>query len=611
MKVYKVGSKISPRLTLPEDLPWRILGAVSKDLRLIESDSPNTDLPDLSNTPESERLSGAIRRRSRKELSDLTITFGPQCMLEGLVGDTKEAYSFFAKYQVGSLLKKYPEKGANSRQAAFSKFFQLEERCRLYNSENYKALLAISTRHPDFLGVVEEMQNDILRLIGEFPNVGSVYYNAKHGPGMSIGALYSEGRVTEFYKWSNLPYSCTRNCIPYAKEAILSDPRWIGALDDWYRREENIPLGAPIDLDHFWSKVIHVVEYSKITTVPKSAEIDRTIAIEPLLNLFLQLGVDQVIRRRLRARWNYDLDDQEPNQLLAKEAAMTDLFATVDLSGASDTISLKICEILLPPAWYALLLDLRAPLGRCEGTEAPYEKISSMGNGFTFALESLIFGALVRCAIRRTQSVRRSAVFGDDLIVPSTAFKYLVTILNLCGFSVNEGKSFASGPFRESCGKDYFLRYDVRPVFLTSKITTLPDLFYVHNAFMALEQRLDWAWSVRFSHTRALIRKYIPKQIRDHFYGPASDVFDSYLFSSRRLHKNSVGERIGYRITPTANRYSASKDSFFFRKLMVSLKSGRPKSNFWEKRSLPNSGNAFDIVRRDRVTYRVTRARVW
>jgi hypothetical protein len=102
-------------------------------------------------------------------------------------------------------------------------------------------------------------------------------------------------------------------------------------------------------------------------------------------------------------------------------------------------------------------MDLRSPKGVLVDKSYTFEKISSMGNGFTFALESLIFGALVRCAIRRTGSVKKSAVYGDDLIVPVTAAPYLKTLLEYFGFQLNEDKSFAAGPFRESCGKDFYL----------------------------------------------------------------------------------------------------------------------------------------------------------
>jgi hypothetical protein len=48
---------------------------------------------------------------------------------------------------------------------------------------------------------------------------------------------------------------------------------------------------------------------SKVRVVPKNAKTDRTICIEPDLNIFVQLGIGAVIRERLKA-YGLDLNTQ-------------------------------------------------------------------------------------------------------------------------------------------------------------------------------------------------------------------------------------------------------------------------------------------------------------
>lgn len=616
MKDIMATEILSKRLEIRSDVHWRIFKALSIDLGFVKGHPSSSYVSDLSDTDISTLIHRVLRSRSLVHLDDLIKACDVQSTLSHLDSKKCEASYFFAVQQIASFLKKFPfsSNGALTKKTAIEKFFKAEETCRLFNNENHRALLALSDKHPDFLGVVEEIQLDIIRLLGEEPNLGSVYYYAKHGPGVANSELYTDGKTTSFFKWSQLPYSCTAGAYEYAVTAISQDSRWIGALDDWYRRTRRISFTAPIKPADFWQAVIKIENSSKITTVPKTYLTDRTIAIEPLLNVFLQLGVDQVIRRRLRSRWKIDLDSQELNQKLAEQGSVTDSLVTIDLSAASDTVSLKICELLLPPLWFNLLLDLRCEVGVLDkGDPIVFEKVSSMGNGYTFAIESVIFGALVRCAMRRSRTTGTYAVYGDDLIVPTTAYPYLSQLLALAGFKINEDKSFVSGPFRESCGCDYYLGYNVRPVFLKRRIEFVSDALYVHNALYALENSLHWSFGFSFENTRKYIRTLLPGIILERCYGPPSSELDTYLFSQRSLERDGDGQKFMCVIACKPVVYKRRYRDFFFIKLMCSLKGLQPEVvQKWEKRNrVVNSGNSFDIVKRDRVKYVLTRRRVW
>lgn len=617
MKFIKAGAKVKEKLTLPKDLQWKIFGTLLDDLwRKTETSSMGHDA-----TPESDviytRLKGIVRRRSIDDLIGILPELTPRCIVERVGIERRNAFLFFVQYQAGAFLKKYPFRAKAAKEKALTKFLKLEHQCELFNRENFRAICKLNDWHDNYLNVLEEMRADIKKVIGEYPPA-DVFSKSKHGPGASVETDSRTGNVTEFFKFRDLPYYVTQSALPIAKEVIASDERWLGALDEWYRtRCEN--LYGPIDLEDFWSRVLHIHNFSRITTVPKSFEIDRTIAIEPRLNVYLQLGVDRFFRARIQRTWGFDLDDQTWNQDCAYIASKYGGNVTLDLAGASDTVTLKICELLLPPAWYALLLDLRCPAGEIPGgVPCVFEKISSMGNGFTFALETLVFGAAVRTAVRRTNSTGLSSVYGDDIIVPSAAAPYLIDLLVLMGFRVNEDKSFLDGPFRESCGKDYFLGIPVRPLFLTNCVKNVSDLFYIHNSVYMLQRRLPWMWGVDFSSTLALIRKYIPPVYREQFYGPPSESLDTYLFSGRKPReenwKDTGSVKVVYKLVPVAQNFERLGKGYYdfhFRKLMVSLGAKKPLEP-WRisKRTLPAIGNAFSITRRSRVTLKCTRSRL-
>lgn len=250
-------------------------------------------------------------------------------------------------------------------------------------------------------------------------------------------------------------------------------------------------------------------------TVPKSTHIDRCCAKEPDLNMFLQKGVGGFIRRRLKYA-GIDLNDQTRNQRLARRGSIDGSLATMDLSSASDSMSRVLVWLVLPHSWWRLMDDLRSPITSIDGEEHVNEMFSSMGNGFTFELESLLFYAIAKATAYCTGVRGVISVYGDDIIVPSTLFDDLAWTLGWCGFSVNPEKSFHSGPFRESCGGHYHNGRDVTPFYLRRPIKRLTDLIHLGNQIRR--------WSANFlvgpilcvelEELWALIRDEIPQSLR-------------------------------------------------------------------------------------------------
>lgn len=196
--------------------------------------------------------------------------------------------------------------------------------------------------------------------------------------------------------------------------------------------------------------------------------------------MFLQKGVGNYIRRRLRVH-GINLNDQSINRRLAHRASVEDNLATIDLSAASDSVTCAAVQALLPTEWFLYLNDIRSRSVSVDGTFVQTYMFSSMGNGFTFELESLIFWALCKATFYLTGVRGIVSVYGDDLIVPCEGYDDLTYVLSVFGFTVNPDKSFHSGPFRESCGGHYHLGNDVTPFYLRRPPERLTDLIRVAN----------------------------------------------------------------------------------------------------------------------------------
>lgn len=218
---------------------------------------------------------------------------------------------------------------------------------------------------------------------------------------------------------------------------------------------------------------------SKLTTVPKNAKTDRCICIEPDMNIYVQLGIGASIRNQLKHS-GLDLNTQDVNRELARVAVERNL-TTLDLSSASDTISREVVWCLLPHDWCDLLEYARVDSTSYKGEIIPLNKWSSMGNGYTFELETLIFYSLIKGAFRASGIEEHDFVaYGDDMIFPTELASLLTRTLIFLGFKVNQEKTFGVGLFRESCGADYFDGHNVRPFYLRSEHHDYQTICYLY-----------------------------------------------------------------------------------------------------------------------------------
>lgn len=205
---------------------------------------------------------------------------------------------------------------------------------------------------------------------------------------------------------------------------------------------------------------MRVQSWNRVEFVPKSWKTDRTIACEPSGTLPFQLAFDAWTKDRLK-RYGNDLSTQKVNQRHAYEGSVNGSYATIDLSMASDTVAYNTVAWLLPEPWFQYLCDHRSSWYRLDDDVNKYAKFSSMGNGATFALETLIFLSFVHAT-----GCTRGVVYGDDITISPQCVPDLMLLLKFFGFVPNEEKSFISGPFRESCGEHYYSGESVTPFYI-------------------------------------------------------------------------------------------------------------------------------------------------
>lgn len=385
-----------------------------------------------------------------------------------------------------SLLKKFKDathKDANVR--AKEKFVTINNRCARYS-------VKMNTSWDEL--VVGEVKASLYRffypsadspLIRNFQQILSA---GRCGPGAAVGS-----RGNDFYtKLFSSEMACTSSSL-YEMYS-----RYIEGSSIWSEAER-------FRYDHYDGP--KVVEGNRVSFVPKNDQISRMICIEPSLNMFFQLGLAHILEGRLRQVYGLDLSEQPfHNRELARRGSLDGSFATIDLESASDSMSRTLIKELFPPnvvGWLEFLRSRTASFP--DGEVLQMEMISTMGNGFTFPLQTLLFACVVD-AVYRLSNIKlvrptrlknlcsecygnqsgNFAVFGDDIIIETGVSLRVIKALELFGFTVNADKTFVEGSFRESCGQDWFSGVDVRGVYLK-------ELRTQQDHYIAINLLNDWS----------------------------------------------------------------------------------------------------------------------
>lgn len=296
-------------------------------------------------------------------------------------------------------------------------------------------------------------------IISRYPAVDWRTFEPRHGP----GAVADGGRAVDKYRFPNWPAKL-ENTFSFS---YFGQPR------------EDLHLA---ESDYIPSTHEPPV---RLFAVPKTLKGPRMIASEPMAHMYLQLGAMRWFRDNMPRplRISIDFKSQSHSRDYCLEASRSyNQIATVDLSAASDRLSCWVVERVFrsnPTILTALHACRTRWLYNATAVGEPFfmklKKYAPMGNGTTFPVQSIVYAIVaIACTLYEMntkvsyQSICRVArhirVFGDDIIMPSSAVASLVTALTHLELKVNRKKTFTVGPFRESCGMDAFDGVDVTPI---------------------------------------------------------------------------------------------------------------------------------------------------
>lgn len=374
-------------------------------------------------------------------------------------------------YQATVMLTKLPPKDENStilHECAIQAFKESEARNAFRNGlwVNPSQVLSRFAYH-GYECELDEFKRQLRRILGRCPSL----------PRLSeLGSWTSGASVDLSRQWSSQALKAEMGLtVTYPLAKALT------AIGD--------SLSPLINANDAWI----LVPGNIIDTVPKNITTNRTIGKEPSINSFFQRATGDVLRHRL-LREGIDLNDQTLNQRACMMAYLSG-YATIDMRDASNsTLSFMVRECF-PSDWSDTFELLRSPYGTFNDRRAvfareadwfEYQMLSSMGNGFTFELESVIFySACLACGVPDYDIY----IYGDDIIVPQCYVDRVTAFLALLGFDTNLEKSFVSGAFFESCGAYSFYGVDITPF-------KIKDLLNGNKDCIVLANKIRW-----FSHT--------------------------------------------------------------------------------------------------------------
>jgi hypothetical protein len=334
----------------------------------------------------------------------------------------------------------------------------------------------------------------------------------------------------------------------------------------------------------------------KVISVPKTLKTPRIIAVEPacmqytqqaLLRSFLvAYGRDELLRKLI------GFDDQLPNQEMARQGSLDMRTATLDLSEASDRVSNQLVRRMVS-RWPNLSRAIDAT--RSRRAEVPghgvirLAKYASMGSALCFPVEAMVFTTLIFLGIQKSLNATLTKkdvksfigsvrVYGDDLIIPADHVHMIVQTLEHFGARVGLDKSFWTGRFRESCGKEYFNGHDVSIVRVRQALpSTITDATGV-IATVALRNQL---YSAGMWRTCRWLDKRLTKVLKYFPYvAPTSPVLgrvSALGYLTERLHPSLHSPQVrGYVVQAKAPNDELGGTGALL-KCLLKLESGDPK----------------------------------
>lgn len=270
-------------------------------------------------------------------------------------------------------------------------------------------------------------------------------------------------------------------------------------VDNGFHRDYAIPGVVE------WNKDSSSISHSTLKFVPKNFKTRRSICMEPNTYMFHQQSYMRILldfvskgvgKRYIR------LEDQGRNRRMSRYGSATGWYDTLDLSAASDSVSIDLVRRIFPRrVLYYLLATRSSRVARPDGEMVSVRKFAPMGSALCFPVQCIVFlSAIIRSAMCEKEGLRYDevlgtqrmakyirggkfiafhrdathyaskfldpAVYGDDLVIDSRLTDSVIQSLTQLGFVINKEKSFVGDQaFRESCGGYYLDGEDVSPLY--------------------------------------------------------------------------------------------------------------------------------------------------
>lgn len=339
--------------------------------------------------------------------------------------------------------------------------------------------------------IAQDILTDIL---GETPSLEEIVMNLKYGPGATSATASSDTTIVakvsqQLFASADLidDLNAVLQHAPYLSKEVSETLDFRG------------PIAGRLNPDS---------NCNEYTSVPKNAKTNRAIAIPDHFRSLGQGALGRILRSRLRhSKYKLNLDDLwKLNQEYARQGSIGQSsdgyhYVTVDVTCASSTIAFEAVFDLLPRSWAMLCDRWRESHTKYGDYLHENHKFSSMGNGFTFELESIFFFALAKASqIVNGEKRAFCSSFGDDIITTRSSYNDLCDLFSFYGLTVNNNKSFTSGYFRESCGADYWQGARINPPYLKEIISDESDIVKLANRIRDYSSRIRFGYycDIRF-----------------------------------------------------------------------------------------------------------------
>ena len=238
------------------------------------------------------------------------------------------------------------------------------------------------------------------------------------------------------------------------------------------------------------------------------------------------------------------IHDQERNRQGALIGSRTGRLDTLDMSRASDTVSVDLVRRIFPRTWAHALLSTRTSIVETPKGDRKVVKFAPMGSALCFPVQSIIFTAVTIYAYMlhyAAQDINGGlldisswtaaeisgfikkhiprdfaeamlgsydslGVYGDDIICDSRTTMYVMATLQELGFEPNRLKSFYGDlALRESCGiyavcGEVVTPYKFRMKHFDGPVST--------QAFASLVEQINLAGDFGYGHLHGLLLNF-------------------------------------------------------------------------------------------------------